>query len=61
MEGVGEVSALERLAEAVLDGRVRFEVAYSTNGFGIPSGASIYIDVDPVLDDDIEEEVDLGE
>jgi len=56
MEGVGEVSALERLAEAVLDGRVRFEVAYSTNGFGIPSGASIYIDVDPIDEDEEGEE-----
>jgi hypothetical protein len=50
------MSALEQLAEAVLDGRVRVQMQMSVTGLGIPTGATFYLDVDPV-DDELAEEI----
>lgn len=47
------MTALEQLAEAILDGRLRIQMDVGTNAFGVPSGATFYLDVDP---DDVEED-----
>ena len=45
------MTALEQLAQAVLDGRVHIEMNVAANAFGVPTGASFYVDVDPIDDD----------
>jgi hypothetical protein len=56
MEGT-HMTALEQLAEAILDGRVRIEIKTSSvNVLGMPTDASIYIDVDPDGEDEFEDE-----
>lgn len=40
-------TAVEQLAEAILDGRVRIQMDIGTNPLGIPTGATFYLDVDP--------------
>lgn len=51
------MSALEQLAQAVLDGRVRITVeTTSVSAFGIPMTADFQLEVDPAPEDDQEEE-----
>lgn len=50
------MTALEQLAAAVLDGRVRVQMELTSNNLlRIPTGFEFYIDVDPDGEDDEEE------
>lgn len=52
-------TAVEQLAEAILDGRVRIQMDIGTNPLGIPTGATFYLDVDPNDTDEDEAHLEI--
>lgn len=54
-------TAVEQLAEAILDGRVRIQMDIGTNPLGIPTGATFYLDVDPTDTHEDEAHLELEE
>jgi hypothetical protein len=54
-----QTTALERLAEAILDGRVRIQMDIGTGPLGIPTGATFYLDVDPNDTDEDEAHLEI--